>query len=229
MPKRAKDYIDGTILLGILLLTLGALQWQSTNILRYASYLLLGLIASTLKVRVPRIRGTVSGGFVFVLIGIAEFSFGETMVMALSTGLVQCLWKAKRRQVRRQLLFNLATLANSAAAAYWLPRLLLNALRVDYVVVLLILSATLYFWINNISVLTALALVEDKPLKNIWRQCSLWSYWYFLIQAALAGAIAICIRSRGWVFALSVIILLLGVYLIFRRIARLLTAEESGL
>jgi len=228
MPNRAKHYIDGTIVLAILLIALAALQWKSTDPLRYVSYLLLGLAAATRKVRLPRIRSTISGGFVFVLIGIANFSFAETMVMALSTGYIQCVWKAKRRQTRSQLLFNLATLANGAAAAYWLPRVILNAVHIDSVALLLVLAATVYFWINNLSVLTAVSLVEDKPLRNIWRQCSLWSYWYFLIQAALSVAISQCIRFGGWVFALSVIILLLSGYAIFKRIARLLTPGALG-
>jgi hypothetical protein len=228
MPSRAKNYIYATILSGILLLALADMQWKSTDALRFVSYLLLGLVASTLKVRIPRIRSTISGGFVFVLIGIAHFSFAETMAMAFSTGFVQSVWKAKRRQIRRQLLFNLATLANSAAAAYWLPRVILNAIHVDSVAILLLLAATVYFWINNLSILTAVSLVEDKPLRNIWRQCSLWSYWYFLIQAALSVAISLCIRFEGWVFALCVIILLLGGYVIFKRIARWLTPAELG-
>jgi PilZ domain-containing protein len=227
MPKKARTYVNGTIVLGILVLAAGLLQWKSVDLLRYASYLGLGLAASTLKVRLPKIRGSVSGGFIFVLIGIADFTFAETLVIAWATGLVQCVWKANRRQVAQQLLFNLATLGNSAAAAYWLPRLMLHAVHYDSLALLLVLAASLYFWINNISVLTVLALVEDKPLMGIWRQCSIWSYWYFLVQAALAGIISTCIRSRGWVVTVYMIVLLLGGYLIFKRVANTFSTRKQ--
>src|SRR5579883_47196 len=224
MPRRAKVYIDATILAAILVIALADLEWKSTDALRYWSYLLMGLVASTRKIRVPRIRSTISCGFIFVLIGIAEFSFAETMAMAFSTGLVQCLWKVQRRPIRRQLLFNLATLANSAAAAYWLSRVMMSAIHMQSSVALqLLFAATVYFWINNLSVLTAVALVEGKPLVSIWRQCSLWSYWYFLIQATLAIGISLCIRFGGWLFALSIVVLLLGGYSIFKKVAKLLS------
>jgi len=226
MPNKARVYIDTTIVIGLVLLSSAGVLWKSSDLLRYASFFLLGLVASTLKVRLPRIRGNLSGGFVFVLIGIAEFSFSEAILMAWGTGLVQCLWKVKRRPVLRQFLFNLATLGNSAAIAYSLPRVLLNAIHYDSVAILLLLAATLYFWINNASVLSAVALVEDKPLRAIWDQCSLWSYWYFLIQAVLAGVISVCIRARGWAFSLLAIVLIAVVYLAFKRIARFFTTGK---
>jgi hypothetical protein len=220
MPNKARLYIDSTITVGIIVLTVAALTWRPSDLVRYSSYFVLGLVASTLKVRLARIRGTISGGFLFVLIAIAEFSFAETIFMAWSTGLVQCFWKVKRRQARRQLLFNLATLGNGAALAYSLPRFILNALGYQSIAIILLIAATLYYWANNISVLTALALVEDKPIEKIWQQCSLWSYWYFIAQAALAGFVSVCIHARGWVFSLLLIVLSIAVYLTFKRIAK---------
>src|SRR5437870_1774429 len=102
MPTQAKGYISGTIFVGLLLLAAGLWGWTSTGLLRYLSFLLLALFASTQKFRLPGIRGTMSAAFVFVLIAIADFSFGETMVMACSTALVQSLWKARRRNVSFQ-------------------------------------------------------------------------------------------------------------------------------
>jgi len=205
------------------MISIAALLWQSgrsSDLVHYGVYFLLGLLASTLKVRLPRIQGTLSGGFVFVLLGIAEFSFSQTILMAWSTGLVQCFWRVQQRQVPRQLLFNLATLGNSATLAYWAPRIILDAIHLNYLPILLILATTLYFWTNNISVLVALALVEDKPLANIWRQCSIWSYWYYLVQSALVIALSVCLRAQGWVFSSFVIVLLMLVQFSFRRIAR---------
>jgi|SRR5579872_1332915 len=228
MPTRAKYYIDGTISLAILVLAAADVQWKSTGSPRYASYLLLGLIAATRKVRLPRIQSTISGGFVFVLVGIAEFSFGETMALALSTGFVQCVWRTERPQTRAQLVFNLSNLVNSAAAAFWLPRAILRAVHVDSIALLLLVAATVYFWINNLSVLAVVALVEDRPLSEIWRQCSLWSYAYFIIQTIVAVAISLCIRSGGWLFTLSIVALLLGGYFGFSKIATMLTSQASG-
>ncbi len=217
MPKQARAYINVTILAGIVLLVIAAIQWRSSDPSRFAMFALLGLVSSTLKVRLPRIQGTLSGGFVFVLIAIAEFSWPEALVMAASTGLIQCTWNVRRRQVPRQLLFNIGALINSATIAY-LPRFILNRANYESPTILLIVASAIYFWTNNVSVLAALALVEDKPLRTIWGKCSLWSQWYFLIQVGLAGLISICIRLEGWVFSFCLICVLILLHLSSKRI-----------
>jgi len=226
MPKRAKAYIDAMIVAGITFLAIAAGHWRSSDPLRFVLFYVLGLVISTYKVRLPRIQGTVSGGFVFVLIAIAEFSFSEAIVMAVSTGLVQCMWKVKRKQAPRQLLFNLATMVNSATVAYF-PRYLLNSVNLEQPTICLLIASALYFWVNNLSVLTALALVEDKPVGTIWSQCSLWSQWYFFIQVALAGLISICMRLEGWVFSFLIIVILMVLQLALKRIAKLFSNIKS--
>jgi hypothetical protein len=103
---------------GLSLLAAGLLLWRSADPPRYLVHFILALFVSTLKGRLPGITGTVSFGFVFVLIGVAEFSFSETIAIASATGLVQCVWKARRRPIVLQSYSNLATLVISAAAAY---------------------------------------------------------------------------------------------------------------
>jgi len=71
-------------------------------------------------------------------------------------------------------------------------------------------------------------LVEDRPLPEIWRQCSLWSYAYFVIQTIVAVAISLGIRSGGWLFTLSIVALLLGGYFGFSKLATMLTSQASG-
>jgi hypothetical protein len=219
VPKQARTYINATIVAGISFLLVAAFHWRSSDPLRFVTFYLLGLVISTYKVRLPRIQGTVSGGFVFVLIAIAEFSFSEAIVMAVSTALVQCLWGMKRRQVPRQLLFNLATMVNSATVAY-LPRYILNSVKFEEPTICLLVASILYFWVNNLSVLTALALVEDKPVRTIWSQCSLWSQWYFFIQVGLAVLVSICVRLEGWVFSFALIVILILLQAAFKRIAK---------
>lgn len=226
MPKQARNYIHATIAAGIIFLAIAVAHWRSSDVLRFVMFYLLGLVISTHKVRLPRIHGTVSGGFVFVLIAIAQFSLSEAIVMAVSTGLVQCVWNVKRKQVPRQLLFNLATMVNSATIAY-LPRYVLNRVNFEEPTICLLIASALYFWVNNLSVLTALALVEDKPVRTIWSQCSLWSQWYFLIQVALAGIISVCIRLEGWVFSFSVIVVLILLRLVSQQVAKLFTNAGS--
>ena len=74
MNTRAKLYISSIIIVGLAMLT-GCLlvDREFPDLPRYLSYLLLACIASTLKIKLPKIRGTMSVNFVFILIGVAVF------------------------------------------------------------------------------------------------------------------------------------------------------------
>src|SRR5947208_12470320 len=98
MPKNAKIYIALIITLGLALLA-GSLAFRAefSDLPRYFSYLLLAVIASTLKVRLPGITGTISVNFLFILIGIADFTLAETITMGCAAILVQCVWRARQR------------------------------------------------------------------------------------------------------------------------------------
>jgi len=74
-----------------------ARDWQSRNPARFVTYLALAMFASTLKIRLPRMRGTLTPTFVLVLAAMADLSFAETAVMAAMGGVVQILWCSRKR------------------------------------------------------------------------------------------------------------------------------------
>ena len=228
MPSRAKDYIYGTSLLAIVLLALADWEWKSIDAPRYLTLLLLAVAASALEIHLPRMRSTISGGFIFVLIGISEFSLAQSMAIAAATAFVPSVWKSAQALVRRQFLFDVAAAMNSAAAAYWLPRSILNEAHIHLLSPTLILAATVYFWTHTLFVLIAVALAEDKPLHESWRQFSLWSYCYFPIQIGLATAVALFIRLQGSLFALALTVGVLSYYLVSKQIARWLMPAGSN-
>src|SRR6266404_8191843 len=117
MPKNAKIYIALIVTLGFALLA-GCLVFRAEfpDLPRYFSYLLVAVLASTMKVRLPGITGTISVNFLFILIGVADFTLAETITMGCTAILMQCVWRARPRLV--QVLFNVAALALSIAAAY---------------------------------------------------------------------------------------------------------------
>ena len=78
MPAKARLYIGTTISLGLALLA-ASLVWfrECPDVARYLACASLACIASTLKVRLPGLHGTISVNFVFILIGIARLSLAE--------------------------------------------------------------------------------------------------------------------------------------------------------
>src|SRR5437762_13963611 len=111
MPTGAKLYISSAIIVGLTMLA-GCLLygWSFPDLSRYFGYLLLACLASTLKIKLPKIRGTMSVNFLFILIGVAQLTIAETIALGCVAALVQCLWRPRNRPTMAQALFNISTL-----------------------------------------------------------------------------------------------------------------------
>src|SRR5215467_11975309 len=96
MPTRAKLFIGVTAAIGILVVALSIRHWHSDDLLRFFCYFAIAVFASSLKVRLPGIDGTMSVNFLFILLGILELSLPETLLIGCTATLVQCLWKARQ-------------------------------------------------------------------------------------------------------------------------------------
>src|SRR6266508_4559662 len=93
-------------------------HWHSGDPVKFACYLIAALLASSLKVSLPGIEGTLSVNFLFTLLGILELSLPETLVIGLASTLAQFYWRPARRVKLVQLVFNLSQVTVSSAVAY---------------------------------------------------------------------------------------------------------------
>src|ERR1700691_4406170 len=98
--------------------TLVLFHWQSTDPVKFICYLAAALVASSFKVSLPGIEGTLSMNFLFTLIGILEMSLPETLLIGLVSTLAQFYWRPTRRLKMIQLAFNLSQVTICGAAAY---------------------------------------------------------------------------------------------------------------
>ena len=80
MPIRAKLFIALTAACGVAVTAYALWTWHSQDLLRFFCYFGVALLASRLKVRLPGIDGTMSVSFLFVLLGILELTFPETLL-----------------------------------------------------------------------------------------------------------------------------------------------------
>jgi hypothetical protein len=203
MPIRARLYINSTILVGLALLA-GCLVFerQITDLPRYLSYLLLACVSSTLKIKLPKLRGTMSVNFVFILIGVAQMNVAETITLGGLAALVQCFWRPRKRPAAIQVLFNISTLISSIAISYGVSHALGRGRNAP---VLLAIAVCSYFVLNTGAVSLVMSLTENQPLSRIWRQCYLWSFPYYLVGAAIACAIVMTSKTVGWQASLLIL------------------------
>jgi hypothetical protein len=123
MPSLAKAYIAMLAALATVILAVAASRWNPENLAHFVQFFAFAMLASAMKIRLPGFKTTISINFVFVLIGIALFSFGETVLIGLGGALVQSLWKTQQRPKLVQVLFNGACLTVCTAASFWGPRI----------------------------------------------------------------------------------------------------------
>jgi len=215
MTRRTTIFIGLTVAVGAIFLAAAFARESSfRDLVPFVCYFGLALFTSSLKVRLPGITGTISVNFLFVLISIAVFNFTETLVLAAMACIVQCLWKARRRPRLIQVSFNVAALIISAGIAHQAAHALAGSEH--SLLLMLTLAACFYFTSNTLLVSGVLSLIENKPLMQVWKQCYLYSFPYYLVGAVIAGLVVVCGQSMGWAVAMLILPVMYMVYTFYR-------------
>src|SRR5271169_5064183 len=97
MGRAAKIWIFGVIGIGGLVAGGALTHLAPASPRAWAIYIALAVLASLVKLRLPASGGTYSGSFLFLLYGIAHFSFAETLIAGVAGVLAQCLLNVKKR------------------------------------------------------------------------------------------------------------------------------------
>jgi len=198
LPRSAKRYVMCVTTFGAILLLAAIFHWESQIPARFVCYLALTVVASMLKIRLPKLEGTISPAFVLVLVAIAQLSLAETTVVAALGGAVQVLWRPARRPILAQVVFNPASLALSAALAHVLSRTALNAWLGESIVGVLVVSTLVMYGANTLMAAAVYALANRKPLTSMWQNWSFWSFPYYMVGAAVCGAMTAICKTAGW-------------------------------
>jgi len=212
MPVRAKLYIA-------LILALGCFGF-ATQIARFTSvnpspffwiYFLATILTSGLKVRLPMVFVTLSVNFLFVLVGIVEFSLPEVVALAAAGTIIQCLWRPKVTPKAIQIAFStssnvLAVMAGHAVFHNLLGNLMseINPIR---------LAAFTYYVANTVLIAGVIGLTEGKPIYKTWYETYFWVLSYHMAAASVAWLIVVLSREASWYAA---VVLFPLVYFIYR-------------
>ncbi len=216
MSKKAKLFVAFTLAAGLAVLEMAIFHWPAPNLPRFFVFLMAGLIAATRKVRLPGLTGTMSASFFFVLIGIADYSFSETVLMGCLAALMQSAWKAKQRPKAVQVAFNAASWAVSAGVSFSASHFILAAARTNSLPILLALASCFFFLTHTGFLATVLSLTNEQSFREVWQQCLAWSFPYYLVGTAIAGLVSASSRSLGWQVSFLILPVMYLVYLHYR-------------
>src|SRR5712675_3741788 len=160
MPAKAKLYIAMIAAIAAATLAVAVARWNPDNLRAFILFFALAMVASAMKIRLPGFKTTISTNFVFILAGIALFSFGETVLIGLGGALVQSLWKTQTRPKLLQVLFNAACLTVCTAAAFWTSHNVPALLGLNSMAAMMVLGACVYMALNTGLVSIVISLAE---------------------------------------------------------------------
>ena len=227
MSTVTKLFVGTTVTLGMALLCSAIWHWQSADLTRFLCYLVVAVLASSLKVQLPGIDGTMSVNFLFILLGVMELSLAETMVIGCTATLVQSVWHVRNRLDPVKVLFNVfGMMANASALCYfsyhWLDAKM-HATRP----ILLLVAGLVFFLANTLPISVVIALTEAKSSSKVWKECYFWSFPYYLVGAAAVGLVGIVNQRAGWQTSLLVLPVIYWVYRSYRLYLGRLEAEKE--
>jgi diguanylate cyclase (GGDEF)-like protein/putative nucleotidyltransferase with HDIG domain len=207
-----KLYISALAVMALGCFVFATLNWQSSDPIKFLCYLGVALLASSLKIKLPGINGTMSVNFLFILLGVLELGFAETLVIGFVSVIVQCYWRSSNLKPIH-VVFNLSQLPVGTAIAYGAFQLATTHFLARNGPLALVLVAIAYFAFNTLAMSVIIWLTEKKPLLKVWSECYFWSFPYYLVGAAIVGLVSFLNRHIGWQSSLLV---LPPVYLIYR-------------
>ncbi len=224
LPTKARVYIALTVALASGVLAWNLSNWESPDLLKFGSFLMVAIFSSGMRISVPGITGTLSLTFLFVLFGVVELTPAETVALGGLVTIVQCYWNQPKRPRLAKVAFNVATMVLAITGAEWVYRAsALAANQVDPPIRLAAATCAL-FLLNTAPVALVITLAEDRSLLTTWRECFFWSLPYYLGGAAIAQGASLLNRFVGWQT-----VLLTGpvVYLIYRSYGLYLARLEN--
>jgi putative nucleotidyltransferase with HDIG domain len=212
MPIRAKIFIAIITAAGAALFGTAFLHWHDNSLLQFGCFVLIAMLASTMKVRLPGMESTMSVHFLVILLGVLQLSLGETLVIGSAAALVQSLWKTKHRPQAVKVIFNVLGMTPLAVSLTYFAYHLSAQVIKDSTTLLLLVAACTYFLSNTVTVAIVIALSENRSARKIWAETFFWSFPYYLVGAAMVGFVHLSTRYVGWQNALFIVPVMYWIY-----------------
>src|SRR5271166_3642542 len=226
MSIRARLFIGATAALGVWAMAHALWHWHSVDLSRFACYLLVAVLASSLKIELPGIDGTMSVNFLFILLGVLELNLPETLVLGCTATLAQCLVGTRQKLVPVKIVFNVfGMMANAIVLSYFAYHDLQRVLGAGTLPLLLI-TALVFFLANTIPVAVIISVTEGKPAHKVWAECHFWSFPFYMVGAAVVFAVGYLSKHVGWQTSLLTLSLVYWVYRSYHLYLAKLAAEK---
>jgi diguanylate cyclase (GGDEF)-like protein/putative nucleotidyltransferase with HDIG domain len=180
-------FCGAVIALGVSVLITGLTEWESKDPTRGYLYIVLAILASTVRLNLPHLVGSMSITFLFTLIGVLQLSLSETLLMGSAATAVQMFVNRAGSRIPAPPLFQIANPAIAVALtwrvyhSHWMKSQDLPQF------VELLVVVTLLYAMNTFPLAAWMALTRRAGLAQAWRESNSWSFPYYIAGACLAA------------------------------------------
>src|SRR5688572_8791719 len=158
MNKATKVYIGVVVALGLFCTTYATFFSALAFHHEFVLYVAGSVVGSGVKLRLPGVKGsTVSIGFFFVLLSVAQLSWLEAIGIACSVVIWQYLWQSREKRQLVKIAFNTGAAAVAVSACYVFFASLAHGSQLQTHTVMAA-TGVLYFVLNTGSVAIVISL-----------------------------------------------------------------------
>ena len=189
----------------------GALSIHPLHPFQFASLLLLGVLTSRLKVRLPGLTGNMSMNLPFGLLAIVQLGLFEAAAIAFASTLIQSLPKRGLQLRPTQLLFNVSTMTTAAGLAY----LVFHEFDGRHGATgspALVLAAATYFFINTLPVATIICLTEGAKIVRTWSGIVHLSFPYYVAGTGITSILTGKSGYMAWALSIGALPVMIKIY-----------------
>jgi len=217
ISRSARIFISFVIVCGLSALCYGLLQMHNQHQLPFLLLLVIAMVTSRFKLKLPGLNSNMSMNLPFILIAIVELSLFQALVVALASSLAQCFSTDGGRLRMVQMLFNASSMALAAGLAglVFQGRFPLPAAWISGSL-FLALAVTTFFFFQTIPVAAVIALTEERTLATVWSGIVHLSFPYYVVSAGVASIATAASHYVGWQIPVLLLPVMYAVYRSFR-------------
>lgn len=217
LSPMSKAFIAMVVVSGAAVVAWAATHDRPANLSEFILLLLISVMASRLRVKLPGLTGTMSMNLPFILIAVAQMSTVEGLGVGCLSTIAQCVPRAGKKFNWVQIVFNAASMALTVEAT----RLIYGSAPLNSIIsshpLLLSIAAAGFLFVNTVPVSIIIALTENKSVLQSWMTMFQLSYPFFLASAGIAGLALTASARFGWQVPLVVLPIMLLIFYSYRR------------
>jgi hypothetical protein len=188
-----------TAIAGMVSVGYGIRQAEAWHPQQALTLLVIAVVASRMKVRLPKLTGTMSVNLPFLLLAVAELNLAEALLVAVASTLAQCWPQGQGRPKPEQVVFNVCVMAAAAAVGWRVIHQGVNGHPVWLTGALLVpLAMVGFFLIQTVPVSVAIKLSEGGSVHKVWSSLVQMTFPYYVLSAGVASMATSVAQKVGW-------------------------------